>query len=102
MIDLTRFQELIRRRTGMICNAHDEYRLAQAIDTRMDNHGIRHDAVYYQRLRGDATEMDALIAHLTINETYFFREACHLELLANRLAPERLAGKAADEPIKLL
>ncbi len=102
MIDLIRFQKLIRRRTGLICDSNADHRLARAIDTQMNSHGIGHDDVYYQRLRNDTAEMDALMAHLTINETYFFREAYHLELLANRLAPERLAGKTADGPIKLL
>ncbi|MEP6992444.1 MAG: protein-glutamate O-methyltransferase CheR [bacterium] len=48
---------------------------------------------------GDAR--DAVLAELTVGESYFFRDAAQLDLLATDVLPARLASYGAKRPLRL-
>ena len=44
---------------------------------------------------------DALLAELTVGETYFFREAAQLDLLRTEVLPSLLATRATTDPLRI-
>ncbi|WP_169449807.1 CheR family methyltransferase [Paludibacterium yongneupense] len=58
-------------------------------------------SAYYARLLGDESEFQEFVTHLTVNETYFFREPSQLALLTDVLLPRLLAGRDGGEPIRI-
>lgn len=98
---LAPFQELIQRRCGLHFERHNEIALASALEHRQQATGLGADG-YYTRLLSDGNEFDALIALLTINETYFYREANHLRLIAEHLAPRFLATLSTSRRLRIL
>jgi chemotaxis protein methyltransferase CheR len=59
---------------------------------------------YYHYLRSHPrrdTELDELVRHLTNNETYFFREPHHFEIVVRHVIPE-LAPALRSRPLRVL
>ena len=92
-VDVGRFKELLLQTCGHKFESEREQALAEAIDRRMSALGIRQPGQYYARLLCDDDELLQLTELLTVNETYFFREPDHLNLMVDRL-PQLLAGRA--------
>jgi chemotaxis protein methyltransferase CheR len=100
-LDLARFQALIRQRCGLYLEGNNETRLAAALVERIAATACGDGDGYYSRLCASEAEFQALVNRLTINETYFFREAEQLRLLAERLAP-RLLERRGQGPLRIL
>ncbi|MBI4689220.1 MAG: protein-glutamate O-methyltransferase CheR, partial [Nitrospirae bacterium] len=101
-MDLNPFKDLIRERSGL---DFDEARIAtleNGIRTRMSEKGIELHAKYLNYLLHNQDEFNHLLNLLTINETYFFREPHHLNLLTEKLIPEILARRKEGARIKIL
>jgi chemotaxis protein methyltransferase CheR len=56
---------------------------------------------YHLLLLQDKEELRSLVELLTVNETYFFREPDHLELVVNKLVPDLLAVRR-ERPVRIL
>jgi len=57
------------------------------------------DAYLHDLSRQPASPLrDRLLEALTVGESYFFRDATQLELLATEILPSRLASHGADKP----
>ncbi|WP_190288079.1 protein-glutamate O-methyltransferase CheR [Marichromatium sp. AB32] len=104
MNDLSPLRTLIKERIGLHFDAASETTLREALARRIAHTASDGPAAYLARLRADETELMALGSLLTINETYFYREAQHLELLTDHLIPTLRARDRAppETPIRIL
>ena len=99
--DLARFKTLIKLRCGLLFEGNSEVNLVQALTTRAKE--LNMDAtMYYSKVHGNGAEFQELINRLTINETYFFREAEHIRLLVDHLVPRLLAERDRAGPVRIL
>ncbi len=96
------FQSLVKEKCGLCFEAEKVAVLNDGILARMTQCGLTKDAEYLACLRWDDDEFHSLVNLLTVNETYFFREPAHLDLLADKLLPEMLACKTPSEPVRIL
>lgn len=102
-MDLTPFAKLIKDTYGLTLSAESNEILVNAIKSRMSCQRVDSHDQYYNSLLTDSNEAHRLVDLLTINETYFFREANHYELFINHLFPELLKEKKDSHgKIKLL
>lgn len=89
------------------------FRHKEAIVTAKLAHFCRHHAIrtftqLQQRLNHDPQILQALINHLTVNETYFFREPAQIEFMAERIAETKKTvrilcapGSTGEEPYSI-
>ena len=94
-------EKMIHQRTGLTFDTHRTLVLKEKISQHMTSLGVGDMMRYYNDLRANQALFDALVDQLTINESYFFREPAHLDLLCQRLIPE-LAGKHKAEGLSIL
>ncbi|MFA7403217.1 MAG: CheR family methyltransferase [Pelobacteraceae bacterium] len=100
-MDLTRFKELLLRTCGHIFEKGREQALSTSVSRRMAARGILEHDAYFTLLLSDREELLRLTELLTVNETYFFREPDHLNLMVDKLIPELLAART-KRPVKIL
>jgi chemotaxis protein methyltransferase CheR len=101
-LDLKYFKDLVQERAGLTFDNTREEILRQKISEVMGQRGYRSRAQLFSALlNNDAVFLD-FVNHLTINETYFFREPQYLQLLTSHLVPEILTGKKKGEKIKII
>lgn len=99
-VDLACFKDLLLQTCGHSFEGDRELALVDALGRRLSALNIQlHDA-YYARLLHDRDELLRLTELLTVNETYFFREPEHLNLIVNML-PEFMADRG-QRPIRIL
>ncbi|NTV15183.1 MAG: tetratricopeptide repeat protein [Desulfobulbaceae bacterium] len=101
-LDLKYFKDLVQERTGLTFDRTREEILRRKVAEAMEQRGYRSRAELYSALRNDEVAFLEFVNHLTINETYFFREPQYLQLLTDHLVPGLLAGKKAGEKIKII
>lgn len=99
---LAPFKDLVRRRCGLVFEGVAEATLANALGARQAACRSASRADYFARALVDEEEFRELVALLTINETYFFREPEQLALLVDRLVPRLLARRGTGRPLRLL
>lgn len=101
-LDLKYFKDLVQQRAGLTFDTTRAEILRQKVSEVMVQRGYRSRAEFFSSLlSNDALFLD-FVNHLTINETYFFREPQYLRLLVSHLVPEILAGKTKGEKIKII
>lgn len=101
-MELVPFKEIIKEKCGLTFEEVRTDTLADGIRSRMASCGMVSWGDYFARLLDSEAEFTSLVNLLTINETYFFREPSHLELLTNRLFPEWLAARKPGDQIRIL
>ncbi len=101
-MDLTPFKNLIRDRCGLCFEDIRTASLSEGIRKRMEERGMGSYPKYLDCLMYDQDEFQCLVNLLTVNETYFFREPAHLQLLTNRVIPELLAAKKTGKNIRII
>ncbi len=87
--------------TGLTYYLDKDADLARRLGLRVSIAGLRDCAAYLAILRDPVrgpSELDALIAELTIGETYFFRHPEHFDALRTRVLPELLSRNRAENP----
>jgi chemotaxis protein methyltransferase CheR len=78
---------LVEERAGLHYGPGDQELFLDRVSTRSDEAGFESLLDYYYFLRYDPAgtrELDELVAHLVVNETYFFRELEALRLIVTR------------------
>src|SRR4051812_117284 len=88
--DLVRVSELIAERTGLHFPRERLADLGRALDEAAPEFGCDSGAACVERLLStplSATELRTLATHLTIGETYFFRERPSFNALATEVLP---------------
>ncbi len=95
--DLDRIATLVEARFGIRADAAD---LRSAVAERLVVTGAASASTYVERLDShqSAKEWSAMGNHLTVPETYFFRNACHWEAFAEYAIPRILAKQRAHSP----
>jgi chemotaxis protein methyltransferase CheR len=101
-INLTPFKNLIRERCGLFFEDVRIASLSEGIRNRMEQRGMGSYPKYLDCLMYDQDEFQCLVNLLTVNETYFFREPVHLQLLTDRVMPELLARKKTEKKIRII
>ncbi|HET9642880.1 MAG TPA: protein-glutamate O-methyltransferase CheR [Burkholderiaceae bacterium] len=93
------FQDFIYQAAGIHMSSAKKTLVAGRLSKRLKAREVQSFSAYYELLqRGDdAGEVQTAVDLLTTNETYFFRELKHFELL-RRLATEAAAGR---RPLKV-
>ncbi len=102
VLDIALFEDYIKNCCGL---SFDETRVATlecGILARISALGLLSPADYFNVLTHDRREFDNLVSLLTVNETYFFREPVHLQILTDRLVPSLLASKKPNEKIRIM
>jgi chemotaxis protein methyltransferase CheR len=88
---------LIEEKTGIHYADADREVLAERVSVRAEEAGFQSLLDYYYYLRYDAqgdTELESLVEHLVVQETYLFREAEQLRALVTHfIAPRARSGE---------
>ncbi len=101
-MDLTSFKELIRDKCGFLIDREKESNLIAGIQDRMLENDLDCHTEYYNYLFKNQKEFQCLIALLTVNETYFFREPNHYQLFVEKIIPELLIKRNQGTKINIL
>lgn len=96
-----RLKALVIDVTGMAFYADKDGDLALIIADRMDHCALANCAGYLEHLAADPQEMEALVAELTIGETYFFRHKEQFDALREVVLPDILARNAASRRLRI-
>lgn len=92
-----KFIRLVEQKSGIVFDNVKRRELKQNISMCMQELGENSFQKYYRRLtaetnaadgKGVSKELKKLINFITINETYFFRDKEHFEILQNTVLPE--------------
>jgi chemotaxis protein methyltransferase CheR len=98
--DFLKFREFFYRRTGIHFDEGKRYFVDKRLVERIEATGAEDFRSYFIALRFEARgeELQHLINLMTVNETYFFREAYQFDCLVNDLMDEvagRLCSRSA-------
>ena len=94
-----KFQSLIYSEAGIWLAAHKEALLTGRLSRRLRQLGIDHMAEYYELVSSpeQRDELVHMIDCITTNETHFFREPRHFEVLEKEIIPRWREQAAAGE-----
>lgn len=92
--EFARFQSLIHGITGIHLASSKKALLCGRLAKRLRGRNLAGFGEYYELVSSgrDPAELETCINLLTTNETYFFREAKHFDLLRQRILPLRQPG----------
>ncbi|WP_006786467.1 CheR family methyltransferase [Thiorhodospira sibirica] len=96
------FSALVKRRCGLVFDQSNIANLADAVVERMALRGLDEVSAYLAYLQRHDEEFHELVTRLTINETYFFREAEHFRLLTESVLPPLLRSRSSPASIRIL
>jgi two-component system, chemotaxis family, CheB/CheR fusion protein len=91
----------LRVRTGHDFSKYKRSTVLRRIARRMQVARVDDLAQYYDVLRDNAEESQALLGDLLISVTTFFRDGEAFEVIAKDVIPELFKGKEADETIRV-
>lgn len=100
--ELTSIKKMVYQHCGLLLEGVAEERLRKAIQTKLVKEGCADLTAYRKLISQNSQAFDQLVNHLTVNETYFFREPEQIQLLVNHLLPQVLANKSSNEPVRIL
>jgi chemotaxis protein methyltransferase CheR len=93
--------ELVRAATGLIFPDARVADVEATIQRAVVRHGVPSAVQLVPLLRRDVRAREALVAELTIGETYFQRDPAQLELLQHDVLPRLLAARPAGRPVRV-
>ena len=96
------FQKIVEERCGLVFDGEMRKNLFNGLSARMSITGNTSHQDYRNRLLSDEAEFLSLISLLTNNETYFFREPIHLEIMATHLLPDLLTRRQRGNQVRIL
>ncbi len=98
---LAALRDRIRRRAGLNFPESRLPDLEAGIRRTMASTGAGDIAAFANRVETEAAVFDALIANLTVGETYFFREPAQFEVLRNRVLPDLRRGLSDGAKLRI-
>ena len=102
---LYRIEQLISARAGLQLRPREREALRGTLAARMAALHLRHADEYHQLLQAGTSdaesEWEQLMARLTNNESYFFRDKGQMALLRERILPELIARNQATRTLRL-
>jgi chemotaxis protein methyltransferase CheR len=100
--DFQRFQALIHEQAGIWLAPVKKALLVGRLAKRLRELGLPSYGDYYERVIGDEAERIRMLDCICTNETHFFREPRHFELLSQRIFPAwREAADAGRRPRRI-
>jgi chemotaxis protein methyltransferase CheR len=99
-----RLKDYLIASTGLAFYADRDKPLTELIGGRLSDLGLRDCSSYAELLADDRagrTEMDVLIAQLTIGETYFFRDEDQFAAIRDIILPEILDRKQSSRQLRI-
>ena len=100
--DFRRFQALIHRESGIWLSPVKKPLLQGRLARRLRELGVSSWDAYHARVIDDGTERVRMLDAITTNETHFFREARHWELLVEQILPAwRAEAEAGRRPKRI-
>ena len=103
--DLDHFRGIVAHRLGLQFDEGKKEVLADVLRQRLQAHPGTSVAAYLASFSGDPggrEELRALATHLTVSETYFFRDSEQFRALTEAALPERIGVHTADRGLRLL
>ncbi|AFL75940.1 CheR family methyltransferase [Thiocystis violascens] len=92
-LEFAHFRKFIHGIAGIHLGPAKKTLVAGRLAKRLRFHGLASFGDYYRLLSADPDERQIAVDLLTTNETYFFREPRHFELLRERLLPKHPPGQ---------
>ena len=101
--DFQKFAEFFYRKTGIHFDEGKRYFVDKRLIDRIEATGADNFRSYFVALRfeADGAEMQHLVNTMTVNETYFFREAYQFDCLVNGMLDEVAARKRPGSRIRI-
>jgi chemotaxis protein methyltransferase CheR len=101
--DFQKFAEFFHRKTGIHFEASKRYFVDKRLIERIEATGAESFRAWFVALRfeADGAEMQHLVNAMTVNETYFFREAYQFDCLVNSILNEVAARKPPGSRIRI-
>ena len=101
--DFEKFREFFYRKTGIQFDANKRYFVDKRLIERMRATGAESFREYFIKLRfeSDDKELQELVNVMTVNETYFFREAYQFDCLINHMLEEVVRHKEPGSLIRI-
>ena len=101
--DFQKFAEFFYRKTGIHFDDSKRYYVDKRLHERMLATGAENFRAYFVALRfeADGRELQQLVNAMTVNETYFFREAYQFDCLVNHMLDEVVARKPPGSRIRI-
>ncbi|NLW03672.1 MAG: tetratricopeptide repeat protein [Pseudomonadaceae bacterium] len=100
--ELATIKQMVYRHCGLLLEGIAEERLRKSVLANMQEQACASFTAYRQLISQNSKAFDQLINQLTVNETYFFREAEQIQLLVEHLLPQILANKGPTAKVRLL
>jgi chemotaxis protein methyltransferase CheR len=93
--DFARFQALVQREAGIFLSPAKQALLVGRLSRRLRDLGMSDFGDYHALVTADPAELVRCLDLVTTNETSFFREPRHFDLVANEVVPRLQAEEAA-------
>ncbi len=92
--EFAQFQQMIKRHAGIALSPAKKALVAGRLARRLQHLGLPSFGAYYRLLDERPDERQVAIDLLTTNETHFFREMRHFDVLRDTVLAERAPGRA--------
>jgi chemotaxis protein methyltransferase CheR len=101
--DFQKFAEYFYRKTGIHFDDGKRYFVDKRLQERIQANGAGNFRAWFVALRFEAhgTELQHLVNAMTVNETYFFREAYQFDCMVNHMLNEVAARKKPGARIRI-
>lgn len=101
--DFLKFREFFYRKTGIHFEETKRYFVDKRLLERMEATGAESFRSYFIGLRFESSgaELQALVNAMTVNETYFFREAYQFDCMVNSVLGEIVKTKRRGDRIRI-
>jgi chemotaxis protein methyltransferase CheR len=101
--DFQKFAEFFHRKTGIHFEASKRYFVDKRLIERIESTGAESFRAWFVALRfeTDSAELQHVVNAMTVNETYFFREAYQFDCLVNHMLDEVAARKRPGSRIRI-
>lgn len=101
--DFERFREFFYRKTGIQFEPSKRYFVDKRLLERMEatHHASFREYFMMLRFQAGGEELQQLVNVMTVNETYFFREAYQFRCLVDSILPDIVSRKVDKAPIRV-
>jgi len=99
--DFSAFVDFLKRSCGFDFTGYKPTSLMRRVNKRMQEVGVESLSAYQDYLEGHSEEPARLFNTILINVTAFFRDSLAWNYLADEILPHIIAGKSADQPIRV-
>lgn len=103
--DFTKLTDVLYRRTGIAIDKKRYELLVKKLENYMVKNGYENFRAYFHDIRfnkSDSPIFQDLINIVTINETYFYREQYHFDILVKEVLYELDKIRPSNEPLRIL